>query len=435
VTRREARIEDGYVSSSEWMDAATLWYLLKPRTKLSPAKVERLVKALARNDGAFSNQDLCVAIEMLSAKGHGAQCRRIIDGMWDGGYEVPDSYTYSVAAAAIGESGRPQEAEELLTEMREHGVPVTLSNYNAVIRAWAISGNMTATERLLDELQSQNLQPDAGTYTAAVLAVSTERAVRMLQEMMELGMTLDWKALRALIGAFLAGGQHSQALQALLRSENMGQWQDVDVYTSVIDSCLAAESYDQAFQAYQALLAKKRRVDPQEFQKWYRSFYDGGELEKAMEVFSGYLSAGGSADLNNLFKEVMAACDEVGDGLSAVRFLSKMKEMHLKLDTQVYMSAMSACEQRDLWPEVLRIMREMEASGVRMESGRIAKAYTESIFLDLRQGRVERAYRMFLDMEPRGISPSRSLLEAMIQGCEKAKRRDRAEQLREQLLG
>lgn len=116
----------------------------------------------------------------------------------------------------------------------------------------------------------------------------------------------------------------------------------------------------------------------------------------------------------------------------ALDLLEQMKREGVKADAITYSSAIVACGSAGRWKEVLKLLKVMQKGGPTTRPNRIA--YTNAITACGRSGEYQHALEVFNDMKRDGIKPDRVSYNALISALKVARQPDRVFQLWSEMI-
>ncbi|KAK8617495.1 hypothetical protein V6N13_080409 [Hibiscus sabdariffa] len=94
---------------------------------------------------------------------------------------VPDIGTFNILLDAISEQGTNDKAREVLKVMDQHGVKPNGFTYRTMIRMYCALGEMNLAKEVFDSMEADGY----------VKCKSKEETVRLAEEMLQKGLTLD----------------------------------------------------------------------------------------------------------------------------------------------------------------------------------------------------------------------------------------------------
>lgn len=95
---------------------------------------------------------------------------------------------------SYGSSGQPQEAEKVLTNLKESGLDLSTLPYSSVIDAYLKNGDYNVGIQKLMEMKKEGVEPDHRIWTCFVRAASlsqhTHEAIILLNALQDSGFDL-----------------------------------------------------------------------------------------------------------------------------------------------------------------------------------------------------------------------------------------------------
>ena len=115
-------------------------------------------------------------MKMYRDSGDHLKAQNLLGMMKDAGIE-PTFATMHLIMVSYGSSGQPQEAEEVLNNLRTTGLVLDTLPYSSVIDAYLKNGNFRAGIEKLSEMKEAGVEPDHRIWTCFVRAASLSQGL------------------------------------------------------------------------------------------------------------------------------------------------------------------------------------------------------------------------------------------------------------------
>ena len=175
---------------------------------------------------------------------------------------------YNVVIATCAAARRWQEALELLTRMRQRGVPRDTFTYNSVLSALGRGGRWKLAMKVFNEMQSEQVPPTTVTFASAIAACGRagewQRALSLLDIASQTGTPRNTIVYSSAITACEKAGEWQAALELLERMEGDGVEADATALNAAMSACARAAQPEPAERLLRAAFAK-HGVEPDSY--------------------------------------------------------------------------------------------------------------------------------------------------------------------------
>lgn len=359
--------------------------------------------------------------QLLKVKGRGLASRQLAYQLWKELYTTAqaskrfaidlgglDAASCRIGLNACVESGKIQEARDLIAQMRATQIKPGHGAYNILIKFYCNRGDMEAAIKVLKEMQSLGLPPDLYTYNTLISGYSkigdVEKAKAILDNALMTECQPDIRTYSAYLNALAKRGDSRGARDTieslwLLSEEQTGSltypkpnaWS----YAGLIEAYLRGGDLAGAESAYAEMKTRGGGI--------YRSSVVGNLLiqaylrlgpsgqERAWRVLTDMIAEGVEvgADSYCLFMDSLATSGEEDSAQEVMRLLSKIRAAGIAPDA-VQLSTLSKA--------LVRLGRSSEALDVSAEidacdnaGGADLFAMNQQVFLFTQWGRMDRA--------------------------------------------
>lgn len=199
-----------------------------------------LVFRVARNYEA-SGHSLSKAVydgihRSLTSVGRFDEAEKILSSMKDAGFE-PDNITYSQVVFGLCKAGRLDEACEMLDEMEARGCTPDLKTWTILIQGHCLAGEVDKAAASFTKMIEKNLDADADLLEVLVNGLCSKNragaAYNLVVEMVEKARLRPWQATyKNLINKLLGEGKLEEAFKLLriMKSHNFPPFPDPFVH-------------------------------------------------------------------------------------------------------------------------------------------------------------------------------------------------------------
>lgn len=168
----------------------------------------------------------------------------------------PDKYTYTSLIQAC-----PHDTQELLYDMRERGIQADVVTYNTIIQSLCRKRQWTQATRLVTEMESRGVAPDARTYGLLMNGMLKADKASACVALFESACASPWTVpltenvhlYTTAITAVSVLGDHSRALDYVARMTSKGIKPNIKTLTAVMGACLASKQPELAAQVFEKI--------------------------------------------------------------------------------------------------------------------------------------------------------------------------------------
>ncbi|KAJ2617804.1 hypothetical protein H4S08_000184 [Coemansia sp. RSA 1365] len=258
--------------------------------------------------------------------------------------------------------GRDDSGESLSVEL----VPeLSLGEFNHVIFANALVGQVHEAKRAYDLLLEAGLKPDQTTFANLTVAHAKggdlETAVSMFKKLESEGLEPTIYSYGTLIRAYMEFNRVDDAFRVYEMMKTREIWPNIPVYNSLIVSCLHIGDTQRAWGVFEHMRYTIAQPDEISFSIMIHACAKKGEVEKAMNLFEEMIS-------NNLalsdvtFNSLIHACAVRPDYFDeCFRLLGLMEGHGFQPDFYTYNTVIYACARkrnlglaRDIFRDMLK---------------------------------------------------------------------------------
>uniref|UniRef100_A0A1D1XHB8 Pentatricopeptide repeat-containing protein At4g19890 n=1 Tax=Anthurium amnicola TaxID=1678845 RepID=A0A1D1XHB8_9ARAE len=316
-----------------------------------------------------------------------ATCALLRRGNLDKAQEVMRSLVTSFA-----EVGRLKEAVDMVFEMRNQGLPLSVHTLNWILRVAVETAAIDLVEKLFEEMPMYGVPPDACSFRTMISACCRAGRLanleRLLREMLESGFPVDNVTCTVVIDSFYEMGYSGRVI--LEKMPDMGLTPNVINYSALINGLCKRGSVKQAFQMLEEMV--RRGLKPNVF--IHTTLIDGlckiGWTEKAFRLFLKLVRSDNyKPNVCTYTAMIGGYCKEDKMG-RAEMLLARMREQGLEPNTNTYTTLINGyCKSGDL-------VRAYELMNQMTREGWLPNVCTYNTVLNglLIKGRVDDAHRL-----------------------------------------
>ncbi|MQL99847.1 hypothetical protein Taro_032584 [Colocasia esculenta] len=190
---------------------------------------------------------------------------------------------------SFAEVGRLNEAVDMVLEMRNQGLPLSVHTLNWILGVAAELCAVDFVEQLFEEMPAYGVLPDACSFrtalTACCRAGRLTKVERLLKEMLEMGFPMDNVTCTVVVDVFCKMGCSGRVVAIFGNVSGGGLAPNVINYSALINGLCKRGSVKQAFQVLEEMV--RRGLKPNVF--IHTTLIDGlckiGWTEKAFRLF------------------------------------------------------------------------------------------------------------------------------------------------------
>lgn len=289
-------------------------------------RAERLIDLMVSNGISPDSALLGMVIHACAKAGDAQRAEQAFKRIATRTGEKPNVICYNALIDAFAKSGETALAERWLTTMSEEGVQPTVASYTSVLHAHARAGDLRAAERTLERMTESGVQANVVSYGALlqgfVKTGDVTRAEKWFNNMQAAGIEPNNVTYSTLINVCAKAHDSERAEKWLDNMQASGVPPTTVCYNCVIDAC-----------------AEAGRCERAEF--WLRRLCEASQEEKAKD--GDRRQRGSRTNHGNLSNQPLMPT------------------------SASYTSAARAYAMVGSWTECERLLSEMEAAGIRMD--------------------------------------------------------------------
>jgi len=402
--------------------------------------------------------DACLQCDDLaSAKTHFAQMKQL---------DYVDIVSYNSMLKAHIRAWRVEEAELLLREMLERGLPANMVTYNELLGAKVAAKDRRGVWRLIDDMKRAGVSPNAASCSVLLKALTehshtsdVSRTVELLDQMEEpvdevlfgvvsevcirmrrLDLLADLRKKYAKKGSTLSltAPAYGSMIKAYGQAGNMGQlwelWEEMKqrevlptaiTVGCMIDSLVKNGAVEDAWRLLHELLQdedRKASVNTVIYSTVLKGFATSKQMNKITLVYKEMRDRG--VPLNTItYNTILDACARCGSMDRVPKLLEEMRASNVEPDIITYSTIVKGyCHSGDV-DRAFQVLEEMKRDAVFTPDEILYNSLLDGC---ARQSRVDEALRLLEDMKTSGVTPSNYTLSILVKLLGRSRRLNQA---------
>ncbi|PKA49540.1 Pentatricopeptide repeat-containing protein [Apostasia shenzhenica] len=256
-------------------------------------------------------------------------------GNFDKAQEVMRSMVECFAAV-----GRLKEAVDMVFEMQNQGLPLSIHTLNRILRIAADSGMIELAYHVFDEMPLNQVSPDLLSFKTMIIVCCREGLVgdveRFLTAMEERGFCIDNATCTLAIDAYCKKGLFNKIHGLFEKMNLMGFSPNVINYTALINGLCKKGSVKQAFQVLEEMVAKGMKPNVYTHTALIDGLCKIGWTERAFRLFLKLVRSFSYKPNVKTYTAMISGYCKEGKLNRAEMLLSKMREQELFPNTNTY---------------------------------------------------------------------------------------------------
>ncbi|KAK6277907.1 hypothetical protein POUND7_018230 [Theobroma cacao] len=311
---------------------------------------------------------------------------------------VPDKIAFSIVISSLCKKRRAEEAQTFFDKLKDNFEPDVIL-YTSLINGWCRARNISEAERVFKEMKMAGIKPNVYSYTIVIDALcrcgQITRAHDVFAEMIDVGCEPNSITFNNLMRVHVKAGRTEKVLQVYNQMKRCGCPADTITYNFLIESHCRDDNLDEAIKVLNLMIKKECIPNPSTF--------------------------------NTIFKCI----EKLQDVNAAHRMYAKMKDLNCRPNTVTYnilMRMFAGAKSTDM---VLKLKKEMDENEVEPN----VNTYRILITMYCGKGHWNNAYKFFNEMiEEKGLKPSMSLYQMVLEQLRKAEQLKKHEELVEKMV-
>ncbi|KAL9230325.1 hypothetical protein vseg_005691 [Gypsophila vaccaria] len=341
----------------------------------------------------------------------------------------PDSVFFNAVINAFAESGNVEDAMKTFVKMGESGYRPAASTYNTLMKAFGIAGKPEESVKLFNHMTLVgSVKPNVRSYNVLVRAWCSKgdivQAWDVVSEMLASGVKPDTVTYNTIATAYVQNGKTKLAEDIILEMQNS------DVQPNERTCCIIVSGY----------CREGKLRDGLRFVYWMKDLGLRPNLHMINSLIKGFVDVAEMDGVDKVLelmedygmKPDVITCSTIMNSWSAAGYMDKCQEIFdnmvkegIQPDAHAY-SILAKGYTRAGEPEKAEeLLNHMIKTGLHPN----VVMFTTVINGWCKLGRIECAYRVFDAMSERAISPNLKTFETLIWGCGEAKQPWKAQEI------
>lgn len=359
-----------------------------------------------------------------------------------------EEQTLRTLFTAYLDAGDLAKSDHIMQTMSAHNVLLTVFDYTALLKAFAIRTDADSAHRVLDHMRSASITPDRHTYSALMSLYVNQKDTRAVEnifdEMQKEGIVPDAIVYAILLNAYLEAGDWNRASIA---------WQEFPDFirddTSIINTLmkgmvLLSAPFQEVYRVFASVYPDPSKANVRTWITLIQSACDGGYLPRARELFSDFLYLAKQGHTNLRVNHFMASILVIGHirlgEMSMAKDIYDEMEREGVMQTSVTYAAIIDSALKGQWPMSSARAKELahrlleEATSLQREPWKGRGQPVENIIVPLirsavKVGDIQEVERYFKLAMKKGIRPSIPLYTMLMDAYRHAGEHDRVQQV------
>ncbi|XP_059299247.1 pentatricopeptide repeat-containing protein At1g63330-like [Lycium ferocissimum] len=209
----------------------------------------------------------------------------------------PSVVTYSTYIHGLCRVGEADFALRSVRYLRDNNEPLNCYCYNAIIRRFCATGEVSRAISIFDEMKSWGIIPDLCSYSILIdglcKCLNLEKAINLIEEMKANNIKPTIVTYTSLLNGFCKIGAMEIAIKTFYELENSGYKFDQLAYSILINGFCAQGNLTSAYKLLVEMINKKLAPDTSHYKRLIRCFCQMDSSNKveylSMMVQEGYL--------------------------------------------------------------------------------------------------------------------------------------------------
>ncbi|CAM8940146.1 unnamed protein product [Rhodiola kirilowii] len=325
------------------------------------------------------------------------------------------SVCHGVAIHYLIEKGSIVKAEQLMVEMRQHGILPYLFAYHTIIYFWCCAHEMEKAINMLSEMKYYGIFPTIVTYNMIIhgfcRAGQVEEALCKVHEMKNSALYPNVVTYNCLIHGLCRAGQFEEAWHMFTEMKTRGPVPNVVTYNCLIHGLCRAGELEEAWHMFTEMKTRRPYPDVVTYNCLIHGLCRAGELKEAWHMFTEMKTRG--PDLNVVTYNCLI------DGLCRAAQFEEVWHMFTEMKTRgpdpnvvTYTCLIHGLCRAGELKEAWHMFTEMKTRGPNPD----VVTYNCLIHGLCRVGQFEEAWHMFTEMKTRGPNPNVVTYNCLIHG-------------------
>ncbi|KAA8540874.1 hypothetical protein F0562_024988 [Nyssa sinensis] len=250
----------------------------------------------------------------------------------------PSPKTFAIITERYAAAGKPDRAVKIFLSMHEHGCQQNLNSFNTIIDVLCKSKRVEKAYSLLKVFRGR-FRADTVSYNIIAngfcLIKRTPKALEVLKEMVERGLTPTLTTYNIMLKGFFRAGQIKEAWEFFLRMKRRKCEIDVVTYTTVVHGFGVAGEVKKAQKVFNEMVGAGVLPSVATYNALIQVLCKKDSVENAILVFEEMVRKGYVPNLTTYNVVIRGLC-HAGEMDRAMEFMGRMKDDECEPNVQTY---------------------------------------------------------------------------------------------------
>ncbi|XP_077214871.1 pentatricopeptide repeat (PPR) superfamily protein [Tasmannia lanceolata] len=251
---------------------------------------------------------------------------------------LPSPRTFAIIIERYVSSGKPERALRIFLSMHQHGCPQNLSSFNTLLDILCKSKRVEMANSLF-RVFNRRFNVDSVSYNIIAngwcLVKKTSRALEVLKEMVERGLSPTIATYNTLLKGFLRAGQVKEGWEFFLQMKKRGCKPDVVSYTTVVHGFGVLGEVEKARRVFDEMVGEGVLPSVATYNALIQILCKKDSVENAIVVFEEMLKKGYVPNCTTYNVVIRGLC-HVGEMDRAAEFMERMKGEECEPNVQTF---------------------------------------------------------------------------------------------------
>jgi pentatricopeptide repeat protein len=367
--------------------------------------------------GKVTRVDLSKVIKELGARRNSPLALEVFQWMQaQKGRLKPNKHTYSLILGVLGRGGMITEARELFDAMLlSPNVEVCVYSYNAMIGAYARSGNFKKAWRLYESMIEQGVQADEITLSILLNGVGkadlpVEKAEMIFSRIKENGILPSVQTYNTLMSVLRKRGHAARCSELHKEMQMLEVVPDIYTFNTLLMMHVDSGSVNEAMEVYERMKYAGLQPTVVTYTGLIQMFSRGSKHKEAIELFLEMQRVGCKPDLTT-YSLMITVYGKAGSAEESALVFRQLQQAGLRPSVVTWSSLIQVFGWHGRLHEVGAYFNEMLASGCQPD----LTLYNVVMGAYGRHGHSVQAAILFRRMQAQGLNPSAVSYDTMIQ--------------------
>ncbi|XP_031403385.1 pentatricopeptide repeat-containing protein At1g74900, mitochondrial [Punica granatum] len=331
----------------------------------------------------------------------------------------PSPKTLAIIAERYVSAGKPDRAIKVFLSMHEHGCRQDLNSFNTILDILCKSGRVEMAYNKLFRVFKGRFKADSVSYNIIAngwcLKKCTPKALEVLKEMVESGLTPVSNTYNIMLNGFFKAGQIDEAWKFFLQMKKRKCEIDVVTYTTVVHGLGVAGEISRARKVFDEMVKEGILPSVATYNAMIQVFCKKDNVENALLVFDEMLRKGYAPNTTTYNVVIRGLC-HAGHMDRAVDFMMRMHGDGCKPNVQTYNVVIRYfCDAGEI-ERGLDLFGKMRGEGDYLPNLDTYHILISSMFVRKKSDDLVVAGKLLIEMVDRGFMPRKFTFNRVLNG-------------------